>query len=254
MRKKLVAGNWKMHLTLPEALDLAKNIVQSLPALEKTEVMIAPSFPFLQPVAEIIEGSPVQLAAQNAHWADSGAFTGEVSVPMLQSVGAGTVILGHSERRQYFGENGPVLKKKLTNATAHDMQVIYCVGENESQRNDGRHFETVQTQLAEVLDDLPAEKWSLITIAYEPVWAIGTGKTATPEQAQEMHTFIRQYIGRIAGTDVAGKIRILYGGSVKPGNAADIFAQPDVDGGLIGGASLKADSFISIIQAAENQR
>ena len=251
MRKKIVAGNWKMHLTLPEALELAGGLKADISIHENVEVIVAPSFPFLHPVREILKGSSIGVAAQNMHWAESGAFTGEVSASMLLSVGVDKVILGHSERRRYFGENEEVLQKKIKVALNNDMQVIYCVGETLSDREAGIHFDIVQRQITDVLSGLSQAEWKHMVIAYEPVWAIGTGRTATPGQAQEMHKFIRQTVAETTGEEVAQGLRILYGGSVKPANAAEIFARPDVDGGLIGGASLKAEDFLSIIQAAK---
>ncbi len=251
MRKKIVAGNWKMHLTLPEALELAGGLKADISIHENVEVIVAPSFPFLHPVCEILKGSSIGVAAQNMHWAESGAFTGEVSASMLLSVGVDKVILGHSERRRYFGENEEVLQKKIKVALNNDMQVIYCVGETLSDREAGIHFDIVQRQITDVLSGLSQAEWKHMVIAYEPVWAIGTGRTATPGQAQEMHKFIRQTVAETTGEEVAQGLRILYGGSVKPANAAEIFARPDVDGGLIGGASLKAEDFLSIIQAAK---
>ncbi|NPA43518.1 MAG: triose-phosphate isomerase [Chlorobi bacterium] len=250
MRKKIVAGNWKMHLTLPEAESLARAVAEGWTGHPTVEVLVAPSFPYLEPVRRIVEPSPVGLAAQNAHWEDWGAYTGEVSVPMLRSVGVDHVILGHSERRKYFGENDDILKRKTARALAHGMHVIYCVGEDEAQRERGEHFRVVENQVAAVLGDIADSEWQRVIIAYEPVWAIGTGKTATPEQAAEMHARIREIVARLAGDDIARAVPVLYGGSVKPANAAAIFAQPGVDGGLIGGASLKADDFLAIVRAA----
>jgi len=251
MRKKFVAGNWKMHLTLDEALALAAGIMENFSTPPLADVLIAPPYPFIYPVAQKTAGSFMRTGAQNAHWADFGAFTGEVSVPMLLSAGAESVILGHSERRQSFGETNEILAKKVANALKHGLPVIYCVGENETQREKGDHFDTVRKQIKEVLQNYPPTAWKNITIAYEPVWAIGTGKTATPAQAQEMHAFIRELIASLTNDETAQNTRILYGGSVKPHNAFEIFSQPDVDGGLIGGASLKADAFSEIIRAAD---
>jgi len=251
MRKKLVAGNWKMHLTLDEARELVARITENFPQPPLSDVWVAPSCPFIHPIARQTEKSFISVGAQNAHWEDSGAFTGEVSVPMLLSAGARWVILGHSERRQYFGETNEILARKVRKAVQHQMAVVYCVGENETARQTGEHFKIVEGQIREVLEGLKPEDWKRISIAYEPVWAIGTGKTATPEQAQEMHAFIRSLVEKIADSFVANNIRILYGGSVKPHNAFEIFSRPDVDGGLIGGASLKADAFSEIIRAAD---
>ncbi len=250
MRKKIVAGNWKMNLTLKQAIDLVEELKKNFHSGDKVEVVVAPSFPYLYPLREILKASAIELSAQNMHWETAGAFTGEVSAPMLLSVGIDRVILGHSERRQYFCEDAGLLAKKVKTAMDHEMQVIFCVGEVLEEREAGRHFDTVREQLEASLHALTPADWSRMTIAYEPVWAIGTGKTATPDQAQEMHRFIRQVVSGMAGEQTAEQIRILYGGSVKPSNAADLFSRPDVDGGLVGGASLKPEDFLAIIEAA----
>jgi triosephosphate isomerase len=251
MRKKIVAGNWKMNLNFSEAQQLTDTLVKNVSPSEKVEVVIAPSFPYLYPLKQKTEHSAVAVAAQNIHWENAGAYTGEVSAPMLKSIGITNVILGHSERRQYFGEDEALLNKKVRRALENGLNIIFCVGEALDDRENGKHFDVVQKQLTGALDGLSPTEWKKIVIAYEPVWAIGTGRTASPGQAQEMHRFIRETVEKTAGKDIAENIRILYGGSVKPANAADIFAQPDVDGGLIGGASLKAGDFLAIIEAAE---
>ena len=251
MRKKLVAGNWKMHLTLNESLKLITGILKNFSTTPLTDVIVLPPFPFIYSVTQLTASTFIKTGAQNAHWEDKGAFTGEVSIPMLHSVGAKNVLIGHSERRQYFGETNEILAKKVKKAIEHRMPFIYCVGENITQREADQHFFTVKKQIKEVLSDYSPTDWKLITIAYEPVWAIGTGKTATPDQAQEMHAFIRNLIKTLAGEQSAQNTRILYGGSVKPHNAYEIFSQSDVDGGLIGGASLQADAFTKIIKAAD---
>ncbi len=251
MRKKLVAGNWKMNLSFREALDLTAKLRSEFHPSDKVDVAIAPSFPYLYPIVKMLEDNEINVLAQNMHWADFGAYTGEVSAPMLRSVGVNSVILGHSERRLYFHETPEILQKKVNRAILEDFHVIFCIGEKWEDRKAGKHIEVIQNQIAGSLFKLELQDWNLITLAYEPVWAIGTGQTASPEQAQEMHSFIRRLIKNKYGSETANQVRILYGGSVKPGNAAELFAQPDIDGGLIGGASLKANDFLAIIQAAK---
>ncbi|WP_340066034.1 triose-phosphate isomerase [Ascidiimonas aurantiaca] len=248
MRKKIVAGNWKMNNDLAETEMLITDIRKSMPRTD-TYVMIAPAFTNLYAAFEALRKDPVEVIAQNMHYAEKGAFTGEVSAAMLASVGIKTVILGHSERRAYFGENDTLLAKKIDTALAHDMDSIFCFGEELEDRKAGNHFEVVESQLKNALFHLGPEAWKHIVLAYEPVWAIGTGETATPVQVQEMHKFIRNVLSDQYGASLADKISILYGGSVKPENAEEIFAQEDVDGGLIGGASLKAEDFIAIVKA-----
>ena len=252
MKKITVAGNWKMNLALPQAESLILEIADYKYDPNKVKIIVAPSFPFLYPLKRLINGNRITLAAQNMHYKDSGAYTGEVSADMLKSIGIDTVILGHSERRQYFCETPEILKEKVDTAVRKDMQIIFCVGENKDERENGKHFDTVKEQLEKSLFHLPPPAWKKIGLAYEPVWAIGTGLTATPGQAQEMHGFIRQLLSERYDRQTAAETTILYGGSVKPGNAGTLFGQPDVDGGLIGGASLKAGDFIQIIQTAES--
>lgn len=249
MRTPLVAGNWKMNKTLEESEALLNEIAAKRPNTQ-AEIIVAPPFLNLPAAVRQLQNSVIGVAAQNMHQANSGAYTGEVSADMLQSVGVNTVILGHSERRSYFGETDELLKEKADQALQKGMQVIFCFGEELNERQNGTHFEVVERQLRSALFHLSADHWSQIVLAYEPVWAIGTGETASPEQAQEMHAFIRQLIAQGVNGSVAAATRILYGGSVKPANASEIFSQPDVDGGLIGGASLKADDFVAIISAA----
>lgn len=246
MRSKIVAGNWKMNKNLEETSALLNELVQKLPETS-AEVMVAPTFVNLAEAVKAVSGSIVQVAAQNMHYEESGAFTGEIAPGMLKNIGVTTVILGHSERRAYFGETDDLLKKKVDTALAQGMRIIFCFGEELDDRKEGRHFDLVESQLKNALFHLPSDAWKHIVLAYEPVWAIGTGETASPEQAQEMHAFIRETLESSFGSDIAQGVTILYGGSVKPGNAAEIFSKPDVDGGLIGGASLKADDFIGII-------
>ena len=250
MRKKIVAGNWKMNTTVAEGVELAKGIVAKVNEISKgASLVVAPPFTHLAPVAEVLKGSPVALSAQNCADQPKGAFTGEVSAAMLKSVGCAYTILGHSERREYYGETSEKLVKKMALAFENGLKVIFCVGEKLEERNAGRHFDVVSAQISEVLFGLTAEQMANVVIAYEPVWAIGTGVTATSEQAQEIHAFIRKTLAAHFGKAVAEETTILYGGSCKPSNAKELFACPDIDGGLIGGASLKADDFIAIAQS-----
>lgn len=213
------------------------------------EVMVAPTFVNLSKAVNYLESSSIEVVAQNMHFAENGAYTGEISADMLLNIGVNTVILGHSERRAYFGENDELLAKKVDAALAANMRIIFCFGEELEERKSGRHFDVVKSQLTNALFHLNADAWSNIVLAYEPVWAIGTGETASPEQAQEMHAFIRETITEAFDAIVAEEVSILYGGSVKPNNANEIFSKPDVDGGLIGGAALVCDDFVAIIKA-----
>jgi len=247
MRKNIVAGNWKMNTTVPEGVELAKAVVAKageVPASVK--LIVATPYTHLCPVAEVVKGSVVSLSAENCADKEKGAYTGEVSAAMLASAGCEYTILGHSERRQYYGETDAKLVEKTKLALANGLKVILCVGENLEEREAGKHFNVCETQIKNVLYNFHAEDMVNIVIAYEPVWAIGTGKTATSEQAQEIHAFIRKTIADKFGAKVADDTTILYGGSCKPSNAKELFAQPDIDGGLIGGAALKADDFIAI--------
>ena len=250
MRKFIVAGNWKMNTTVPQGVELAKAVVeksQNLPA--NVELVVAPPFTHLVSVCQVLQGSKVALSAQNCADKEKGAFTGEVSAPMLVSAGCTYTILGHSERRQYYGETDAKLVEKVKLALASGLKVILCVGENLDEREAGRHFDVVTEQTRNVLYNFTAEEMASIVIAYEPVWAIGTGKTATAEQAEEIHACIRNVIEQKFGQTVAQDMTILYGGSCKPSNAKELFAQPDIDGGLIGGAALKAEDFIAIAES-----
>ena len=247
MRKKIVAGNWKMNTTVPEGIELAKQVVaRAAETPANVGLIVAAPFTHLASVAEAIKGSKVELAAQNCADHTSGAYTGEVSVAMLKSVGCNWTILGHSERRQYYGETDEKLVVKTQLALAEGLGVILCVGENLDEREAGRHFEVVTSQIKNVLYGFTAEDMKKIVVAYEPVWAIGTGKTATAGQAEEIHACIRKVLSEKFGAQVAEDTTILYGGSCKPSNAKELFAQKDIDGGLIGGAALKADDFIGI--------
>jgi triosephosphate isomerase len=215
----------------------------------KAEVMVAPTFVNLSAAVDKLKSSSIEVIAQNMHYAENGAYTGEISANMLLGIGVETVIIGHSERRAYFGETDEILAKKVVAALAKNMRVMFCFGEELEDRKSGNHFKIVESQLKNALFSLDASAWSKIILAYEPVWAIGTGETASPEQAQEMHAFIRETITNAYDAGIANNVSILYGGSVKPNNAVEIFSKPDVDGGLIGGAALVADDFIAIISA-----
>ena len=250
MRKKIVAGNWKMNTTCQEGMELAKAVVAKageVPA--NVGLIVATPFTHLCCLSEILEGTRVELSAQNCADHASGAYTGEVSVSMLKACGCQWTILGHSERRQYYGETDEKLVVKTKLALEAGLGVILCVGENLDEREAGKHFDVCKTQIENVLFNFTAEELKNIVIAYEPVWAIGTGKTATAAQAEEIHAFIRKVLADKFGAQAADDMTILYGGSCKPSNAGELFAQPDIDGGLIGGASLKADDFIAIAKA-----
>jgi len=246
MRTKIVAGNWKMNKNAEETEDLINELIQKLPTDSKAQIIIAPTFVNLASAVDHTEFTNIQIAAQNMHQAEGGAFTGEISADMLKSIGVNIVIIGHSERRAYFHETDALLANKVETALKHDMKVIFCFGEELKDRTTNSHFNIVEGQLRDGLFNLPESAWENIILAYEPVWAIGTGETATPEQAQEMHEFIRETIRKQYGSTIADDVSILYGGSVKPENAKEIFSKPDVDGGLIGGAALKADDFVAI--------
>ena len=244
MRKPIIAGNWKMYKTPSEAADFVKNLKPLVADVhDKTMVLCAP-FTALQMLGEVARDSNIAVGGQNLYWEDEGAFTGEVSAPMLKAVGCTYVIIGHSERRQYFGETDETVNKKLFAALKHNLIAIVCVGETLPQREKGETLKVVERQVKEGTKELGTGNWGNVVIAYEPVWAIGTGKTATPEQAQEVHAFIRKLLPK----EIAEEVRILYGGSVKPENIKELMAQPDIDGGLVGGASLKVDSFVKLIK------
>jgi triosephosphate isomerase len=250
MRKNIVAGNWKMNKTLQEGVDLAKELEKALSNKNvNCDVVICTPFIHLATVHALIDSKVVKLGAQNCADKASGAYTGEVSAVMVASAGAKYVILGHSERRAYYGETNATLKEKVKLALENRLTPIFCIGEVLDEREAGIQNEAVKTQIEEGLFDLSAEEFGKIVLAYEPVWAIGTGKTATSEQAQEMHAFIRQIIAEKYGANVANGTSILYGGSANAGNAKELFSNPDVDGGLIGGASLKIDTFLPIVEA-----
>lgn len=250
MRKNIVAGNWKMNNNAAETSKLINDLKENIKDLSTTtRVVVAPTFVNLSLAKNVAESSIIEVAAQNMHQATNGAFTGEVSGNMLTDIGIDTVILGHSERRTYFGEDDVLLAQKVEAALTNNLEIIFCFGELLEDRKSGNHFSVVESQLKNALFHLEESAWSSIVLAYEPVWAIGTGETASPDQAQEMHAFIRGIIKQNYDDSVAQNVSILYGGSVKPGNAVEIFSKEDVDGGLIGGASLKADDFTAIIKA-----
>lgn len=250
MRKNIVAGNWKMNKTLQEGLTLAKGIEAALAGKKvNCDVIIGTPFIHLASVAQAIDTKKIGVAAENCADKASGAYTGEVSAAMVASTGAEYVILGHSERRAYYHETPEILKEKVLLALANNLTPIFCIGEVLEEREAGKHFDVVKAQIEESLFNLSAEDFGKIILAYEPVWAICTGKTATAAQAQEMHAFIRKTLADKYGKEVAENCSILYGGSCKPSNAKELFANPDVDGGLIGGAALEVDSFMGIIEA-----
>jgi len=248
MRKQIVAGNWKMNKNLQEGIDLCKSII-ALTSEVTREVIISAPYIHLASLVDLCKGTNVKVAAQNCHHKLSGAYTGEVSTAMLADLGLDYVIVGHSERRAFNAETNSLLAEKVDAALSQNLKVIYCFGETLEERKSNVHFDLVRTQITEGIFHLPAEQMTKVVLAYEPVWAIGTGETASSEQAQEMHAHIRQVITSKYGSEVAQNTSILYGGSCKPSNAADLFSQTDVDGGLIGGASLKATDFVSIIKA-----
>ncbi|WP_442888354.1 triose-phosphate isomerase [Congregicoccus parvus] len=249
-RKFLIAGNWKMNKTASDGVDLIKDIVAAVGPQTEVDVAVCPPFTGLESASKALEGSAIKLGAQNMHPKASGAFTGEISAEMLRSLFASYVILGHSERRQYFGETDAFINEKVTAALKNLLKPILCIGETLQERESGKTLDVVKTQLEGGLAGVDASNAVNIVLAYEPVWAIGTGKVATTEQAQEVHAFIRGWLATRFDKAVAGKMRILYGGSMKPSNAPELLAQEDIDGGLIGGASLEAKSFVDLVKAA----
>jgi len=248
LRKRIIAGNWKMNTTLDEAKKLASEIVELVKNVDDVEIVICPPYTNLYVVYEIIKDSNVKLGAQDLHWEDKGAFTGKISADMLLSVGVKYVIIGHSEQRTYFCETDETVNKKVKQALKKGLKPIVCVGETLEQRENGETKEVVKKQVVGAFEGVSKEDILKSVIAYEPVWAIGTGKTATPEQAQEVHAFIRELLKELYDEEVAQSVRIQYGGSMKPNNAKALLEQPDIDGGLIGGASLKAKDFYGIIR------
>jgi triosephosphate isomerase len=250
MRTPIVAGNWKMNKLIDEAVELASAVAEGESDLSGVEVIVGPTAACLAPVSDALDGSGVGLAAQNMHWAKSGAYTGELSADMLLDAGCSHVILGHSERRQYFGETDEGVNHKTEVALEKGLTPIVCVGESLDERKGGRTVDKVSFQVRAALAGLDVASVESVVLAYEPLWAIGTGETATPKQAQEVHLAIRSLVGELYGEAAAGAMRILYGGSVKPHNISELIQQPDLDGALVGGASLKADSFLSIARTA----
>jgi len=248
MRIPIMAGNWKMYKTATEAIDFVTRLHQELGDRGETEVVVAPSFVALASVAERLKGTKIAVAAQDCFWEEQGAYTGEVSVPMLRDAGCRYVIIGHSERRAYFGERNEQVNKKVKAVIAHELRPIICVGESLEQREQGKTFAVVERQVKEGLKGLGKDATQAVVIAYEPVWAIGTGKTASPGQAQEVHASIRGFLSEIFSPAGAEAIRIQYGGSVKPDNVDELMAQPDIDGALVGGASLEVGSFARIVR------
>jgi len=248
MRKLIIAGNWKLHYAEKEAVELVTALRSNLVDFDTVDVVVCPTFIVLPVVHDVIQDSNIALGAQNAYWEDSGAFTGEISVPLLKDIGVQYVIIGHSERRQYFGETDETVNKRTKAVLAHGLTPIVCVGEVLQERENNKTFEVIEKQCTGGFKGLTAEEMEKIIIAYEPVWAIGTGKTASPDQAQEVHLYIRTLVAKMYNDNIAQKVRIQYGGSVKPDNSAELMSQPDIDGALVGGASLKADSFSEIVK------
>ncbi len=247
MRKPLLAGNWKMNCTIAESQELVRQLRDQIGARDDRDVLVAPTYPALALVAKELEGSGYLLAAQDLYWEDSGAYTGEVSGPMIAAAGCSHVIIGHSERRQYFGETEETVSKKTQSALRHGLGPIVCVGETLDQREAGDTLAVIERQVRGGLDGLGSEEIGRLVLAYEPVWAIGTGKVATPEQAEEVHAAIRGLVAKLADDATAEQCRILYGGSVKPDNVDVLMSEPDIDGALVGGASLKAADFARIV-------
>ena len=250
MRRPIIAGNWKMNKTPADGVTLVRDIVAAVGKQADVDVVVCPPFTGLESAAKALEGANVKLGAQNMHFEASGAFTGEISAPMLRAIFATHVILGHSERRTLFGENDELINKKVLAALKNQLRPIFCVGETLAEREAGSTLKVVQTQTERGLEGVSKELAPSVVVAYEPVWAIGTGKVATTEQAQEVHAFIRGLLTKLFGEAVAQRVRILYGGSMKPANAPELLAQRDIDGGLIGGASLEARSFVELVNAA----
>lgn len=246
-RRPLIAGNWKMFKTCQEAAATAEKLAELSKDVTDVDIMIAPSYTSLYAVSEKTKGSPVAVGAQNLHWEKEGAFTGEISADMLKSCGCSHIVIGHSERRQFFGETDETVNKRVKAAVENGFIPVFCIGETEKERDDEKTFNVLDKQVQDGLKDLGSDRLVELVIAYEPVWAIGTGKTATPAQVQEVHAFLRSLIKKMFGDDFAGSIRILYGGSVKPANVSELMQLDDVDGALVGGASLDAEIFSQIV-------
>ena len=251
MRKPIIAGNWKLNKTPHEAIILANELKREIVDVEGVDIVLCPPFTALADVGDTLTDTNIALGAQNIFWEDAGAFTGEISGPMLKDLGVSYVIIGHSERRQYFHETNETVNKRLRAALRNALIPIVCVGENLDQRETNKTFDVIKDHCEGSLSGLTVDEAKKIVIAYEPVWAFGTGKTATPAQAQEVHVFIRQLLGKMFGVEIASSIRIQYGGSVTPDNVVSLMAQEDIDGALVGGASLKAPSFAAIVKGAQ---
>jgi len=252
MRKSLMAGNWKMHTTREDACQLARDVLQHCSAFEDREVLLAPPYTVMSAVAQTVSGSEIIVSSQNVCWEEKGAFTGEISPVMVQDAGGAAAIIGHSERRQLFFETDALINQRVKGALAFGLTALLCVGETLEERESGKMLTVLETQVRQGLAGVSAKQMDKVVIAYEPVWAIGTGKTATKEQAQEAHAFIRELIAKMFEKNVAEQMRILYGGSVKPTNVDELMAQPDIDGALVGGAALDAESFGRIINYQKN--
>jgi len=250
-RLPFIAGNWKMNKTVTEAVDLVRELKASISEVREVEVAVAPPFTALYAVRQELEGSPIYLAAQNLYWEEKGAFTGEVSPAMLKEVGCRYVIIGHSERRQFFMETDEMVNRRIKAALDRGLQPIFCIGETLKEREEEKTFAVIERQVKGGLKGIGEERVKNIVIAYEPVWAIGTGKTATPEQAEEVHRFIRKKLGKLSSREISEEIRIQYGGSVTPDNIKGLMNEPDIDGALVGGASLKAEAFSKIVRFNE---
>ena len=251
MRKPVIAGNWKLFKTSAEAVELVTGLLPLVSAANNVEIVVAPVFTVLDRVNGVIAGSNIKLSAQDCYWEAEGAFTGEVSPKMLLDAGCSHVIIGHSERRQYFGETDETVNRKIRAAIASGLVVLFCIGETLGEREGGKTFDVLKRQITGGLAGIPESDLAKVIVAYEPVWAIGTGKTASDDQAQEAHAFIRAEIKELYSAAAADKMRVLYGGSVKPENIAGLISRPDIDGALVGGASLKADSFAALVNAAQ---
>ena len=249
MRKKLIAGNWKMNKTLDESVKLVEGILEKIKSYDDREILFCPPFISLYKISELIKDKNVKLGGQNLYFEEKGAYTGEISGKMLKSVGCDYVILGHSERRNYFSETDEFIRKKILRAKEDGLIPILCLGEKLEEREKGITEDVVLNQITTCLKDVPINDAHELVVAYEPVWAIGTGKNATPEQAEEVHIFLRELLGNICSINIKEELRIIYGGSVNPGNASSLLSQPNIDGALVGGASLKVDDFVSIIES-----
>ncbi len=250
MRKLFIAGNWKLNKTINEAIELVTLLKRDLSDVSEVDVVVCPVATALSAINDVVLESNIEMGAQNLYWEDSGAFTGEISAPLIKDAGCKYVIIGHSERRQYFGETNETVNKKIKAALASGLLPIVCVGEVLEEREADKTFDVIKSQVTESLAGFSVDELAKLVVAYEPVWAIGTGKTATPDQAQEVHKFIRGIIAEIGSDDVAAGMRLQYGGSVKPDNVKELMSQEDIDGALVGGASLKPDSFVALVKGA----